>query len=389
MRRARIAGALAPGATIGILGGGQLGRMIALAAADFGLKTVIYEPEISGPAAQVTNQHMAGAYGDEARLSAFAARVDVITYEFENVPADAVAYLAELKPVRPGGRLLAVAQDRWIEKSFFAERGIGTAPFTRVDNLIDLERAVEKIGPRSILKTRRFGYDGKGQARIEKGVTLSAAWQAIGEAPAILEGFVPFEREVSVVAARATDGAFTAFDLCENVHRDHILARTTVPAEVSPRTARDAVEIARMTAEALEVVGVFAVEMFVCETRGQETLLVNEIAPRVHNTGHWTIEGAETSQFAQHVRAICGWPLGSTRRLAARVEMENLIGPRAQEWGRLIEEAGAHLHLYGKEVASPGRKMGHVTRLLGRADGAERPKSNENAPAHALPPISR
>ncbi|SED56756.1 5-(carboxyamino)imidazole ribonucleotide synthase [Rhizobiales bacterium GAS188] len=364
MTSRELAGPLEPGATIGILGGGQLGRMIALAAADFGLRIVVYEPEISGPAAQVTNQHMAGAYGDEARLAAFAARVDVVTYEFENVPAETVAYLARLKPVRPGGRLLAVAQDRFLEKSFFAERGIATAPFARVDSVADLESAVARIGPRCVLKTRRFGYDGKGQVRIEAGTDLVAAWLAIGEAPAILEGFVPFQREVSVVAARSADASFAAFDLAENEHRDHILARTAIPAKVAPATAAAAIEIARRTAEALEVVGVFAVEMFVCETGGRETLLVNEIAPRVHNTGHWTIEGAETSQFAQHVRAICGWPLGSTRRLAPRVEMENLIGAGVQDWARLIAEDGAHLHLYGKDVAAPGRKMGHVTRLL-------------------------
>jgi 5-(carboxyamino)imidazole ribonucleotide synthase len=355
---------LAPGATIGILGGGQLGRMIALAAADFGLRTIVYEPEISGPAAQVTNQHIAGAYGDEERLTAFAARADVITYEFENVPAEAVAYLTRLKPVRPGGRLLAVAQDRLIEKSFFAERGIATAPFARVDSLADLESAVSRIGRDSVLKTRRFGYDGKGQARIKPGSDLASAWRTIGEAPAILEGFVSFGREVSVVAARALDGSFAAFDLCENEHRDHILARTVVPAKVAETTAREAVEIARRTAEALEVVGVFAVEMFVCEGEDSaERLLVNEIAPRVHNTGHWTIEGAETSQFSQHVRAICGWPLGSTRRLAATVEMENLIGADAGRWQELLAKEGAHLHLYGKDVAARGRKMGHVTRL--------------------------
>ena len=355
---------LAPGATIGILGGGQLGRMIALAAADFGLRTIVYEPEISGPAAQVTNQHMAGAYGDEARLAAFAARVDVVTYEFENVPAEAVAFLDRLKPVRPGGRLLAVAQDRFIEKSFFAERGIGTAPFRRVDWLGDLEAAAAEIGPRAILKTRRFGYDGKGQVRIDAGGDLAAAWHAIGEAPAILEGFVPFEREVSVVAARSADGSFAAFELAENEHRNHILDRTVVPASVKPATAAAAVEIAGLTAEALEVVGVFAVEMFVCDAGKGETLLVNEIAPRVHNTGHWTIEGAQTSQFAQHVRAICGWPLGPTQRLSPCVEMRNLIGAGVEEWQHLIAEPGAYLHLYGKDVAAQGRKMGHVTRRL-------------------------
>jgi 5-(carboxyamino)imidazole ribonucleotide synthase len=188
----------------------------------------------------------------------------------------------------------------------------------------------------------------------------------------MLEGFVPFSREVSVVAARGADGAFAAFDLCENEHRDHILARTTLPAHVAPQTVKDAVEIARRTAEALEVIGVFAVEMFVCEAQGRETLLVNEIAPRVHNTGHWTIEGAETSQFAQHVRAICGWPLGPTLRRAARVEMENLLGARAQDWPRLLAEEGAHLHLYGKDVAAQGRKMGHVTRLFADTAGDDR-----------------
>jgi 5-(carboxyamino)imidazole ribonucleotide synthase len=354
---------LAPGATIGILGGGQLGRMIALAAADFGLKTIVYEPEISGPAAQVTNQHMAGAYSDEERLKAFAARADVITYEFENVPAEAVAFLARLKPVRPGGRLLEVAQDRLIEKSFFAERGIGTASFRRIDGVADLEGAVAEIGPRCVLKTRRFGYDGKGQVRISQGSDLDAAWRAIGEAPAILEGFVAFRREVSVVAARGLDGAFAAFDICENEHRDHILARTIVPAKVAQETAAEAIAIARRAAEDLGLVGVFAVEMFVCHEGASEGLLVNEIAPRVHNTGHWTIEGAETSQFAQHVRAICGWPLGPTRRLAGGVEMENLIGAEAGRWPSLLAEEGAHLHLYGKDVAAPGRKMGHVTRL--------------------------
>jgi 5-(carboxyamino)imidazole ribonucleotide synthase len=358
--------ALAPGATIGILGGGQLGRMIALAAADFGLRTIVYEPEISGPAAQVSGQHMAGAYDDEVRLSAFAARTDVVTYEFENVPAETVAFLARLKPVRPGGRLLAVAQDRLAEKSFFAERGIATAPFARVDGVADLRSALARIGPTGILKTRRFGYDGKGQARVAAGGDLKAAWQAIGEAPAILEGLVAFEREVSVVAARGLDGAFAAFDLAENEHRDHILARTTLPAAIRPATAKAAVEIARRTAQALDVVGVFAVELFVCRHGRGETLLVNEIAPRVHNTGHWTIEGARTSQFHQHVRAICGWPLGPTGMTARRIEMENLIGADVERWAAILREPNAHLHLYGKEVAAKGRKMGHVTRLTKR-----------------------
>jgi 5-(carboxyamino)imidazole ribonucleotide synthase len=363
MRGVAAARSLAPGSTIGILGGGQLGRMIALAAADFGLRTIVYEPEISGPAAQVTNQHMAGAYGDEVRLAAFAERVDVITYEFENVPAEAVGFLSRLKPVRPGGRLLAVAQDRFLEKSFFAKRGIATAPFARIDGPSDLDKAARMIGPRCVLKTRRFGYDGKGQARFDAGGDAAATWRAVGAAPSILEGFVRFAREVSVIAARGAAGGFTAFDLCENEHRDHILARTSVPAAVASRTAGAAVDIARRTAEALDVIGVFAVELFVCEAAGRETLLVNEIAPRVHNTGHWTIEGAETSQFHQHVRAICGWPLGPTRRRAPRIEMENLIGLQVARWESILCEEGAHLHLYGKDLAAAGRKMGHVTRL--------------------------
>jgi 5-(carboxyamino)imidazole ribonucleotide synthase len=366
MTAAAAARSIAPGSTIGILGGGQLGRMIALAAADFGLRTIVYEPEISGPAAQVTSQHMAGAYGDEARLAAFAERVDVVTYEFENVPAEAVAYLSRLKPVRPGGRLLAVAQDRLVEKSFFAERGIATAPFARVDAPGDLEEAVLALGPRCVLKTRRFGYDGKGQARFDARGDAAAAWRAVGSVPSILEGFVRFAREVSVIAARGADGGFATFDLCENEHRDHILARTTVPAAVASRTAAAAVDIARRTAEALDVIGVFAVELFVCDTGGREKLLVNEIAPRVHNTGHWTIEGAETSQFHQHVRAICGWPLGSTRRRAPRIAMENLIGHQVGAWEGILREKGAHLHLYGKDLAAPGRKMGHVTRLFAK-----------------------
>jgi len=357
---------LAPGSTIGILGGGQLGRMIALAAADFGLRTIVYEPEISGPAAQVTNQHMAGAYGDERHLAAFAERVDVVTYEFENVPAEAVAFLSRLKPVRPGGRLLAVSQDRFLEKSFLAERGIATAPFARIDGPGDLEGAARAVGPHCVLKTRRFGYDGKGQARFDVGDDASGAWRVVGGAPSILEGFVRFAREVSVVAARGADGGFAAFDLCENEHRRHILARTIVPASVRPRTAGAAIDIARRIAEALDVIGVFAVELFVCEAHGRERLLVNEIAPRVHNTGHWTIEGAQTSQFHQHVRAICGWPLGPTSRLARRIEMENLIGREVERWESILCEPGAHLHLYGKDLAAEGRKMGHVTRLFAK-----------------------
>ena len=351
---------LQPSDTVGILGGGQLARMLALAAADFGLKTHIYAPRGDNPAFHVSAAHTEGAYEDAAALAGFARAVSVVTYEFENVPAATVAAIEPHCPVRPNGRALAVTQDRLHEKSFLRDLGLPTAPFAAVDSAEDMERAVAALGRPSILKTRRLGYDGKGQVVLRDGVDAASAFGELGR-PSILEGFVPFRREVSVVAARGLDGAFRAFDLCENRHRDGILDMTTVPAQVIPDTEAAAIAMAQRIATALDYVGVLAVEMFVVpDAQGGETLVVNEIAPRVHNSGHWTSDGAVTSQFHQHVRAVCGWPLGETARFGT-VHMQNLIGDDADGWATRLAEPGACLHLYGKAEARPGRKMGHVT----------------------------
>lgn len=357
---------LAPGAVLGVLGGGQLARMIALAAADLGIASHIFAPEPENPAFDVAAARTVAAYEDEAALARFAAAVDVVTYEFENVPAATAAFLSQRKPLHPGARALAVTQDRLSEKKFVANLDLAVAPFRAVDSLADLEVAVVALGRPCVLKTRRFGYDGKGQVKILPGTDLAEAYEAIGRSPAVLEGFVTFTREVSVVAARGGDGAFAAFDLCENEHRDHILAFTRIPAQVSAGTEAAAIEAARKIGAALGYVGVFAVEMFVVGEGAAERVVVNEIAPRVHNSGHWTSEGAQTSQFHQHVRAVCGFPLGSAQR-RGRVEMENLIGDAALRWRELLAEPGAHLHLYGKRAARAGRKMGHVTRVFPEA----------------------
>ncbi|WP_127089920.1 5-(carboxyamino)imidazole ribonucleotide synthase [Aquabacter cavernae] len=354
-----------PGATIGILGGGQLGRMIALSCAQLGLKTHILCPDADSPAFQVSDGHICAAYDDEAALAELASISDVVTYEFENVPLATAQFLQARVPVRPGPRALAVSQDRLAEKTFVRDLGIETAPFAPVDSLDDLIAAAAAIGLPAVLKTRRFGYDGKGQVTIRPGDDLAAAFETIGRQSAILEGFVSFRREVSVVAARREDGAFAAYDVTENVHRNHILHTSTAPANVTAETARSARGIACRIAGALEYVGVFAVELFVADQGLSERLIVNEIAPRVHNSGHWTMDGAVTSQFEQHVRAIAGWPLGDTACLG-RVEMLNLIGDDVDDWQRFLADPAAHLHLYGKQEARAGRKMGHVNRLLDR-----------------------
>jgi 5-(carboxyamino)imidazole ribonucleotide synthase len=356
--------ALAPGATIGVLGGGQLGRMMALAAARLGLKAHIYAPAGDNPAFDVAAAHTVARYDDEAALARFAAQVDVVTYEFENVPARTAETIGALRPVLPGPRALAVSQDRLHEKDFVRSLGIGTAPYVAVDDAGALARAVAAIGRPSILKTRRFGYDGKGQTTVRAGADLGGLFRGLGGAPCVLEGMVAFEKEVSVVAARGRDGAFAAYDLCENVHENHILARTLAPADAGARTQAEAVRIARAIADALDYVGVFAVEMFLVRDDDGERLLVNEMAPRVHNSGHWTLDGAQTSQFEQHIRAIAGWPLGSTRRHGDRVEMINLIGDDAARWRDWLAEPGAMPQFYGKAEARAGRKMGHVTRIL-------------------------
>ena len=356
-------GAVRPGATIGVLGGGQLGRMIATAASTLGLKTHVFCPDAEAPAYDVAAARTVAAYDDEAALAAFARAVDVVTYEFENVPGPTAALLADIVPLRPNAKALATSQDRLVEKSFVAELGIGTAPFRAVDSEQDLVLALEALGAPAILKTRRFGYDGKGQVRIRPGDRAGEAYAHLGGAPAILEGFVKFTKEISVIAARGADGAFAAYEPCLNEHRAGILHRTTLPAGISDDLAAKATGAARRIAEALDYVGVIAVEMFVVEGEGGQEVLVNEIAPRVHNSGHWTIEGAETSQFEQHVRAVCGWPLGATTT-RGRVDMVNLIGDEIETWPAILAEPGAHLHHYGKARARPGRKMGHVTRVV-------------------------
>ena len=358
---------LAPGDTLGIVGGGQLARMIALAAAEYGLRVHVFAPDADSPAFDVCAAHTCAPYDDAAALGAFADAVDAVTYEFENVPHDTAALLARRRPLRPNAGALSTTQDRLTEKRFVNGLGIPTAPFRAVDTAAELAAALDALGRPAVLKTRRFGYDGKGQRVIradEDPVSILAPFRG---APCILEGFVPFEREISVVAARGLDGSFAAFDPCANEHRDGILATTRVPAPgLSRETAAAAHAIARSIAEALDYVGVLAVELFeVAGPEGAGRLVVNEIAPRVHNSGHWTAEGAVTSQFAQAVRAACGWPLGDPATVpGVRVEMRNLIGAEADEWVAILREKGAHLHLYGKDEARPGRKMGHVTQLI-------------------------
>ncbi len=354
--------ALPPGSTIGILGGGQLGRMLALAAAELGLRAHIYAPEETSPAAEVSSAATRAAYDDEGALIAFADAVDVVTYEFENVPGETARILSEHAPVRPGAKALATSQDRLDEKNFLNGLGIATAPFAQVDTLDDLVGALDKLGTPAVLKTRRFGYDGKGQVKINDVSEAAAAFEAISGAPAILEGFMPFEKEVSVIAARALDGASAAYDVGENVHRDHILHTTTVPAALDPAITDEARKIAERIAHGLDYVGVIGVEFFVLTEGDARTLCVNEFAPRVHNSGHWTSDACAVSQFEQHIRAIAGWPLGDTTRHSDAV-MTNLIGEEADDWIDHAAISHRAIHLYGKRDARPGRKMGHVTDL--------------------------
>jgi len=354
---------IAPGGTIGILGGGQLGRMIALAAATLGYHCHIFCPEPDSPAMQVTPLATIAGYEDAAALARFADAVDVVTFEFENVPAATTALLAARRPVHPRPEVLAICQDRLREKNFVRGLGIATTQYRRIMSAADLGAAWAEIGSRAILKTVRWGYDGKGQIAIEPDTDAMAAWASVAADEAILEARVDFACEVSVVLARGADGAIAAFPPVENRHVHGILDVTVAPARIDAVTMARATEIARDIATALDLVGVLAVEMFV--TR-DGAVLVNELAPRPHNSGHWTIDACETSQFEQHVRAVCGLPLGSSARHADAV-MTNLIGPEVARWRDLIAEPGAKLHLYGKTSAPPGRKMGHVTRLLPRS----------------------
>ena len=349
---------VAPGSTIGIIGGGQLGKMLAVAAAQLGYRTHIFDPHEQPCAADVAAHFTRAAYDDRAALEAFAAAVDVATYEFENLPVEPLSVLGG--KLRPGLRSLAIAQDRAEEKSFIESAGARVAPWRRVDSLDDVGAAVAALGVPVLLKTRRYGYDGKGQAWVRSSDEAGSAWRSIAEEPAIAEAGVAFEAEFSVIVARRADGRHAFWDSANNVHRDGILRTSTVPAgELVESQVQAAQTAALAIAEALDHVGVLTVEFFAAA----DGPVVNEIAPRVHNSGHWTIEGAETSQFEQHIRAICDLPLGSTDLVGSGAVMDNLIGDDVDRWPQLIADVGAHLHIYGKGEARPRRKMGHVTRV--------------------------
>lgn len=362
-----MSGSLPPGATIGIVGGGQLGRMLAMAAARLGYRTAILEPGRDCPAAQVAGSHIAAAYDDPQALAELAAAADVVTYEFENVPVAAARMLAGRVPVHPPAAALEAAQDRVEEKAFLNRAGIATAPFLAVDGDEDLAAGLERFGGSGVLKTRRLGYDGKGQRvfRAAAPAEVRGTFAALGGVPLVLEGLVAFAREISVIAARAPDGMIVAYDPAENIHRDGILHSSTVPAAVSQKTAQAARESAGAILEALDYVGVIGVEFFVLE---DGRVLANEIAPRVHNSGHWTEAACSVSQFEQHIRAIAGLALGDTARRADCV-MENLLGKDVARAPELLAEPGVVLHLYGKAEARPGRKMGHFTRLARLSSG--------------------
>jgi 5-(carboxyamino)imidazole ribonucleotide synthase len=350
---------LAPSATIGILGGGQLGRMLAVAAARLGFKSHIFEPGADCPAGQVADTVTTAAYTDAHALKAFATTVDVITYEFENIPTSALDILEQMATIRPGRAALRISQDRLTEKTFLIGLGLKTAPHAAVDDVAALARALDQIGAPAILKTRRFGYDGKGQMRLNTDSDLKAIWAEMAGQPCLLEGFVAFSQEVSVIGARGADGAVCCFDPGENIHKDGILRTTTLPAQLSGAQRMDAVLLTANILNALEYVGVMGVELFVTT----EGFIVNEIAPRVHNSGHWTQNACAVDQFEQHIRAVAGWPLGDGSR-HADVVMDNLIGDDVANAIEFAKQPDTALHLYGKHDIKPGRKMGHVNRIV-------------------------
>ena len=355
--------ALPPNATIGIVGGGQLGRMSALAAARLGYRCHILTPETDSPASQVCAGTTLGDYEDEAILRQFASRVDVITFEFENVSAAGLGLLASLRPVHPSPAVLRISQDRVAEKSFLNAAGVSTAPWLPVETLAELEQAATRLGLPAILKTTRLGYDGKGQVLLREPSDLASGFASLEPKPLILEGFIDFGCEISVIVARGADGAITAFDTVENRHRDHILDLTLAPARIAVETAATAAATAQSVAVALGLVGLLAVEMFVTS---DGRVLVNEIAPRPHNSGHWTIDASPASQFELHIRAVAGLPLPEATRHSDAV-MKNLVGPEETAlWPDILATPGLVPHLYGKAEARPGRKMGHVTRLFPR-----------------------
>ena len=350
---------LQPGDTIGILGGGQLGRMMALAASKIGLKTHIYCPDPNSPAFDVTAFHTCADYEDEAALEAFASSVKRVTYEFENIPAPTVDFIKARLPVLPGEAVLRTSQDRLIEKTFFNDIGIPTSGFHDVASQQDLEEGVKALGLPALLKTRRFGYDGKGQVFLRSQEDIQTALDIIGNQPAILEAFVPFEREISVIAARNEQGQTISYDIAENVHQNQILHTTTVPAAISDSVAADARAIGEKVAEKLGYVGVLAVELFLLPEGHNPRLVANEMAPRVHNSGHWTESACLVSQFEQHIRAVAGWPLGTTKRHSNCI-MTNLIGDDINAWPDHLSENTTAFHSYGKSETRDGRKMGHI-----------------------------
>ena len=349
---------LPPGATIGIIGGGQLGRMLAIAAAQLGYRCHIFDPHEAPCAAQVAAHFTRGAFDDGAALERFAAQCDVLTYEFENLPTEPLDALGA--KLVPGVRSLTVTQERAVEKRFLEEAGVRIAPWAAIDDEASLRAAVERLGVPLLLKTRRFGYDGKGQAWVRDPAGAAAAWDAIGRRPAVAERGMTFAAEFSVVVARGHDGATAAWPVSRNIHEGGILRRSEVPAGAAidaqvPQASATAARLAGL----LGHVGVMTVEFFACA----DGPVVNEIAPRVHNSGHWTIEGAHCSQFEQHIRAICGLPLRSTALVGRTASMDNLIGADVEQWAALAAEPGTHIHFYNKGEARPGRKMGHVTRV--------------------------
>jgi 5-(carboxyamino)imidazole ribonucleotide synthase len=358
-----------PGSTIGVMGGGQLGRMFAVAARRMGYRVHVYTPERTGPAAQFADAATEADYLDENAVRRFARDVDLITFEFENIPAETISWCAFHREVRPNGNVLQIAQHRLREKTFLAENGFPVPQFRAVKDRAELESAVELIGRAAILKTAAFGYDGKGQQTIaSRG--LDDVWSTrVGE-ELVLERAIDFEKEISVIVARDPSGNVTTFPIAENVHRNHILDITVVPAAVSTSVAKQAIDIATAIAEKLDVIGLLTVEMFV-DRSGE--VLVNELAPRPHNSGHWSIEGCVTSQFEQHVRAVCGLKLGPVDLLRPAA-MANLLGEIWQggepNWAAALEVPAVHLHLYGKTEPRPRRKMGHLTALAATAKEA-------------------
>lgn len=353
---------LQPGDTIGILGGGQLGRMLAQSAASMGLKTHIFCPDPKSPAFDVSAAQTIAPYDDKDALDRFAGSISVVTYEFENVPGETAQHLAARSAVRPGVRALEVSQDRLFEKEFLSGSGVAIADFAEIYSQADLKEAVQSFGGQGVLKTRRFGYDGKGQTMIRTAADIDGAYERIGAVPAVLEALIGFECEVSVIVARDLDGNCACYDIARNHHENHILKTSTVPAGVSETTLSAAREMAEKIVTGLDYTGVMGVEMFLVVDGGTERLLVNEIAPRVHNSGHWTQDACLTSQFDQHIRAVAGWPLGPATRHSNAV-MENLIGSDAEAWNTVLKDPTAQLHLYGKAEIRDGRKMGHVNRI--------------------------